>query len=86
MTILRPIVISLTLMASVFGPGDVNAEVKTKEDADTFLNKYCVELVATIENSYEEQKMLAVEQQWQKFAEKGALILGMSEIYSNLCK
>jgi hypothetical protein len=80
------IVIGLTLMVSVLGASHVYAEVKTQKDADAFLNKYCVELVSAIEDQYEEQKVLVVEEKWQEFFEKGALIAGISEIYRNLCK
>ena len=80
------IVIGLTLMVSVLGASHVYAEVKTQKDADAFLNKYCVELVSAIEDQYEEQKVLVVEEKWQEFFEKGALIAGISEIYANLCK
>jgi hypothetical protein len=80
------IVISLTLMVSVLGASHVYAEVKTQQDAGDFLNKYCVELVSAIEIQYEDQKVLAGEEKWLEFFEKGALIAGISEIYSNLCK
>jgi len=80
------IVTGLTLMVSVLGASHVYAEVKTQQDADAFLNKYCVELVSAIEDQYEEQKVLAVEEKWQEFFEKSALIAGIAEVYSNLCK
>jgi hypothetical protein len=80
------IVIGFTLMVSVLGASHVYAEVKTQKDAFAFLNNYCTELVSTIENLYEEQKVLAVEEKWQEFFAKGALIADISEIYANLCK
>ena len=80
------IVIGLTLMVSVLGASHVYAEVKTQKDADAFLNKYCVELVSAIENQYEEQKVLAVEEKWREFFEKSALIASIAEVYRNLCK
>jgi hypothetical protein len=80
------IVIGLAPMVAVLGASHVYAEVKTQKDADAFLNKYCVELVSAIEDQYEEQKVLAVEERWQEFFEKGALIAGIAEVYSNLCK
>jgi hypothetical protein len=80
------IVIGLTLMISVLGASHVYAEVKTQQDADAFLNKYCIELVSAIEDQYEEQKVMAVEEKWQEIFEKGALIAAIAEVYSNLCK
>jgi len=86
MKTLRAIVIGLTLMVSVLGPSHVYAEVKTQQDARAFLNKYCVELVAVIENQYEEQKVLVAEEKWRELFQRGSLIADISTIYSNLCK
>ena len=80
------IVIGLALMVAVLGASHVYAEVKTQQDADAFLNKYCIELVATIEDQYEKQKVLVVEEKWREFFESGELIASIAEIYSNLCK
>ena len=80
------ILIGLALMVSVLFANHVYAEIKTQQDADSFLNKYCVELVSAIEGQYEEQKVLAAEQKWPEFFKRGSLIGGIAEIYSNLCK
>ena len=86
MKTLRAMVIGLTLMVSVLDPSHVYAEVKTHQDASAFLRKYCVELIAVIENQYEEQKVLAAEEKWREFSKRGLLITEISKIYSNLCK
>ena len=80
------ILIGLALMVTVLGTKHAYAEINTQQDADAFLNKYCIELVAAIETQYEEQKVLAMEKKWGKFFEKGAGIGGIAEIYRNLCK
>lgn len=80
------ILIGLALMVAVLGASHAHAETKTQQDSDAFLNKYCIELVTAIEGLYEEQKVLVVEEKWQDFFEKGAIIKGIAEIYSNLCK
>jgi len=82
----RAIVIALPLLLAVLGVSHAYAEIKTRQDADAFLNKYCIELVKAIEVQYEEQKVLVVEKKWREFFEKGGLISGMAKIYSNLCK
>ena len=46
------IVISLLFTTTCF------AKIESKEDADEFLKKYCIDIVATIENQYEEQKKI----------------------------
>ena len=84
---MRVLVIAMVLsLVAVLGASHAYAEIKTQQDADAFLNKYCVELVSAIEGQYEEQKVLAAEQKWQEFFKRGALIGGIAEIYSNLCK
>jgi hypothetical protein len=80
------IVIGLAPMVAVLGASHVYAEVQTQQDADAFLNKYCIELVAAIEDQYEKQKVLVVEEKWREFFEKGALIAAIADIYGNLCK
>jgi len=83
---LHAILIGLAILVVALGNSNSYAEVKTQQDADAFLNKYCVELISAIENQYEEQKVLAAEQKWQEFFERGAVISGIAEIYSSLCK
>ncbi len=80
------ILIGLALLVAVFCASQAYAEIKTQQDADAFLNKYCVELVSVIEGQYKEQKILAAEQKWQEVFKRGALIGSIAEIYSNLCK
>ncbi len=63
-----------------------HAKIETKRDARVFLNTYCIELVQTIEEINEEQKELIRQSRWKDFFERGEWILGISDIYSNLCK
>ena len=62
------------------------AKIESKKDADEFLKNYCIEIVAVIENQYEEQKQLASEEKWKIFAEKGMLITALADVYNKLCK
>ena len=66
--------------------GHAFAKVETKQAADAFLAKYCIELVNTIEVQYEDQKDLASKEKWKEFFEKGVLIAGIADVYSKLCK
>ena len=66
--------------------GHAFAKVETKQEADAFLAKYCIELVNTIEGQYEDQKELVAKGKWKEFFEKGAIIAGIADVYSKLCK
>ena len=63
-----------------------HAEIKTKEQADKFLDGYCIALVNEIEKAVEKQKIQAKKEDWENFMKTGAWISGISEVYSNLCK
>ena len=62
------------------------AQVKNDEEAAKFLNFYCLELVKSIESSYYEQVEAAKLNNWETFMKKGRWIMGVAELYSNLCK
>ena len=63
-----------------------SAQVKNEKEAAKFLNFYCLELVKTIESSYYEQVEAAKLNNWETFMKKGGWIMGVAEVYSNLCK
>ena len=63
-----------------------SAQVKNEKEASKFLNFYCVELVKTIESSYYEQVEAAKLKNWETFMKKGRWIMGVAEVYGNLCK
>ena len=62
------------------------AQIKNEKEAVKFLNFYCLELVKSIESSYYEQVEAAKLNNWETFMKKGRWIMGVSEVYSNLCK
>ncbi|MBO8204264.1 hypothetical protein [Prochlorococcus marinus] len=62
------------------------SEIKTKEDADSFLNTYCIRIVNEIEKSYLRQLKAANSSDWETFGKEGAWIGGLSDIYTKLCK
>ena len=63
-----------------------SAQVKNEKEAVKFLNFYCLELVKSIESSYYEQVEAAKLNNWETFMKKGRWIMGVAEVYSNLCK
>jgi len=65
---------------------NVNAEITTKEQADKFLDKYCIALVNEIEKAVEKQKQQAAKEDWQEFFKTGGWIDGVAGVYSKLCK
>ena len=62
------------------------SEIKTKDDADSFLNTYCIKVVNEIEKSYLRQLKAVNSSDWEAFGKEGAWIGGLSDIYSKLCK
>ena len=62
------------------------AKIKTKLEADNFLNEYCIEIVNAIKEAYETQIMSIKNNDLKKFGEQGLWIGGLSDVYSKLCK
>ena len=86
MKTLSAIGIALPLFLASLSSNYAYAEIRTRQDADAFLNKYCIELVKTIEVQYGKQKVLAAEKRWEALLAKGRVISSIAKIYSNLCK
>ena len=63
-----------------------HARIKTQEDSDRFLNKYCLEIVNAIKEAYENQIISIENNDLKKFGEQGLWIGGLSDVYSKLCK
>ena len=62
------------------------AKIKTKLEADNFLNEYCIEIVNAIKEAYETQIISIKNNDLKKFGEQGLWIGGLSDVYSKLCK
>ena len=62
------------------------AKIKTKVEADNFLNQYCIEIVNAIKEAYETQIISIKNNDLKKFGEQGLWIGGLSDVYSKLCK
>jgi len=62
------------------------AKIKTKVEADNFLNEYCIEIVNAIKEAYETQIISIKNNDLKKFGEQGHWIGGLSDVYSKLCK
>ena len=63
-----------------------NARLKNKEDANKFLDEYCIEIVNAIKEAYEKQIIAIENKDLRKFGEQGNWIGGLSDVYSKLCK
>ena len=62
------------------------SKLKSKDDADKFLDIYCIEVVQFIKDTSEKQKDLAKKGQVGEALRIGGLIQGASQIYRNLCR
>ena len=74
------------LITTLLLPLGVQAGITTKTEAENILDEYCIELVSTIKDSYESQKLAIKSNDWKTFGDKGRWIVGVSDIYSKLCK
>ncbi len=63
-----------------------NARLKNKDDANKFLNEYCVEIVNAIKEAYETQIIAIEDKDLKQFNEQAVWIGGLSDVYSKLCK
>tara|TARA_Y100001968_G_C19440452_1_gene762250 strand:- start:2433 stop:2699 length:267 start_codon:yes stop_codon:yes gene_type:complete len=62
------------------------AEINNREEANQFLDNYCIEIVSAIKDAYEVQIESVSNQDWKTFGEKGRWIGGLADVYSKLCK
>ena len=65
---------------------NVNAKINSKQEADNFLNDYCIEIVSAIKDAYESQLEAVSIKDWKTFGEKGRWIGGLADVYTKLCK
>ena len=59
--------------------------IETKEEAEAFLDKYCIALVNEIAKAVKRQDELSSKNEWQKVGEQGVYIAGVADVYSKLC-
>ena len=78
------LIFSLLIFGQINLP--IYSKLKTKDDADKFLNTYCIEVVQFIKDTSERQKTLVKKGQPMEALRIGGLIQGASQIYGNLCK
>ena len=64
----------------------IYSKLRSKDDADKFLDIYCIEVVQFIKDTSEKQKDLAKKGQLGEALRIGGLIQGASQIYRNLCR
>ena len=60
------------------------AKLKTKVEADNFLNEHFIEIVYEIKDAYETQIISIKNNDLKTFGEQGQWIGGLSEVYSKL--
>ncbi|MEM1188291.1 MAG: hypothetical protein AAGI72_07180 [Pseudomonadota bacterium] len=61
-------------------------EITTEDQAEAFLQEYCVSLVNEIAKAVDLQRGYATREEWDKFMEQGAWIAGVADVYGSLCK
>ena len=78
----------LILIFIIFGHINppIYSKLKNKDDADKFLDIYCIEVVQFIKDTSLKQKDLAKKGQVGEALRIGGLIQGASQIYRNLCR
>ncbi len=77
---------SLFIAILMFTAVNAQAEITTKEQADQFINTYCITLVNEIEKAANKQTTLAEKEDWGNFMKTGTWISGLADIYSKLCR
>ena len=80
------IIFSFLLLLQLNNPIFATQKFKTKDEADKYLNSYCLDLVSFTKEVVNKQEELAKEEKWREFIEHGTLVQGASQIYSNFCK
>ncbi len=65
---------------------NANAKINSNEEAEKFLNNYCIEIVSAIKDAYETQLEAVSNQDWKTFGEKGRWIGSLADVYSKLCE
>ena len=60
-------------------------EIKTNEQADAFLDKYCIALINEVAKAVKRQDAHSAKNEWQQVGEQGAYIAGVADVYSKLC-
>ena len=80
------IIFSFLLLLQLNNPIFATQKFKTKDEADKYLDSYCLDLVSFTKEVVNKQEELAKEEKWREFIEHGALVQGASQIYSNFCK
>jgi len=78
---MKKLMIAIIMLSAV----SVRAEIDTKEQADKFLDDYCVVLVNEIEKASIRRKAQVEEGHWRKVRKTDSWIYGVSEVYANLC-
>ena len=76
--------LALALLFSASVPS-LSKEIETKEQADAFLDKYCIALINEIAKAVKRQGDLSAKNEWQEVGEQGAYIAGVAKVYNNLC-
>ena len=64
----------------------VFSKIESKQEAQKFLNEYCIEIVDNIKKSYIRQNEAIKISDWDSFGKEGKWIYGLSDVYSKLCK
>ena len=62
------------------------SKIESRKEAEKFLDKYCIELVSNIKKSYERQLEAVKKSDYETFGREGKWIVGLSDVYSKLCK
>ena len=79
-------ILSCILFTHFNNPIYANSEFKTREEADKFLNAYCIDILNFTKGVVKRQEELAKQEKWREFFEHGGMIQGASQIYANFCK
>ena len=83
---MRKYFLLLVFLLAISMPSHSRSSISTKEQADSFLESYCIELVKSIEESYIKQKEALEDEDMRTFRENGGWIIAVADVYSKMCK
>ena len=81
---MKKIIILITYLSLCFNTYAAN--ITTKQQADKFIAKYCIELVNAISHSKNRAETKLKNNNMKGFLEESSWIGGLADVYSKLCK
>ncbi len=78
--------ISNVILLLFLFPTNTQARISSMEESKAFLDKYCIEIINSISESYNKQIEALEINNWEEFHKNGKWIGGLADLYQKLCK